>query len=207
MPPTSGRPFWREEPKRLCPPGSRVTGTRLRQFPYPPVAGGLPEPRRRVDFQTFQDPVTQRLDYTDASVCTSATRTQAGARVKTNTGCRSRERRHRRGLSPREDVRGAGGNADITARSWRSRRRRRRGTPGLYSTRAGERTWPPKGDGDAARRTLCPHGRRILRVHPRRDDRSRPGYHPPRPPPRPPPPPGRFAMRPGEPTFPLPHAR
>lgn len=73
--------------RTIVPPGEPGDGTGFVNFHYPGSFGGAYTIRNgTVDFQTFQDPVTSDWYCTDASVCTSATRTPAGAPVKDNTG-------------------------------------------------------------------------------------------------------------------------
>jgi len=71
----------------ITPPGEPGDGTGFVNFHYPSsFVGGYTIRDGAVDFQTFQDPVTSDWYCTDASVCTSATRTPAGAPVKDING-------------------------------------------------------------------------------------------------------------------------
>jgi Tfp pilus assembly protein PilX len=73
--------------RTIVPPGEPGDGTGFVNFHYPSsFAGGYTIRNGTVDFQTFQDPVTGDWYCTDASVCTSASRTPAGTPVKDNTG-------------------------------------------------------------------------------------------------------------------------
>jgi Tfp pilus assembly protein PilX len=73
--------------RTIVPPGEPGDGTGFVNFHYPSsFAGGYTIRNGTVDFQTFQDPVTNDWYCTDASVCTSATRTPAGAPVKDING-------------------------------------------------------------------------------------------------------------------------
>jgi hypothetical protein len=73
--------------RTIVPPGEPGDGSGFVNLHYPSSFGGGYTIRDgTVDFQTFQDPVTGDWYCTDASVCTSASRTPAGAPVKDNYG-------------------------------------------------------------------------------------------------------------------------
>jgi Tfp pilus assembly protein PilX len=73
--------------RTVIPPGEPGDGTGFVNFQYPGSFGGsYTISNSTPHLQTFQDPVTGDWYCTDASVCTSSTRTQAGSPVKDNTG-------------------------------------------------------------------------------------------------------------------------
>ncbi|HYV86913.1 MAG TPA: pilus assembly PilX N-terminal domain-containing protein [Patescibacteria group bacterium] len=72
----------------IFPPGEPGDGSGFVNFQYPGSfgVGGYVISNGTPHLQTFQEPGTGTWYCTDASVCTSSTRTQAGAPVKDNTG-------------------------------------------------------------------------------------------------------------------------
>ena len=69
--------------RTVVPPGEPGDGSGFVNFDYPSsLGGGYTIRDGAVNFETFQDPVTNQWYCTDASVCTAATRTPAGAPVR-----------------------------------------------------------------------------------------------------------------------------
>jgi len=73
--------------RTVFPPGEPSDGSGFVNFVYPTTLGGGFAIRQTASsFQTFQDPVTGDWHCTDASICTSASRLDAGVPVKDNYG-------------------------------------------------------------------------------------------------------------------------